>query len=212
LQNLLLYAMLISMNVLPIGAEKTSMRRTKEEAMKTRGTVLRAAAQVITRSGGSAFTIEAVAQEAGVTKGGVLHHFPSKEALVEGLIDQVTAMFNAQLTTELAAEPAGQPGRWLRAYIRTIFSVQYDEMNLIPALSAAVTADHQILNRIRDGFRESQGAAIQDGLDPTLATIIRTAVDGIAFKRALGLNVLDADTSQSVYEALLRLTYPTGVS
>jgi AcrR family transcriptional regulator len=212
LQNLLLYAMLISMNVLPIGAEKTSMRRTKEEAMKTRGTVLRAAAQVITRSGGSAFTIEAVAQEAGVTKGGVLHHFPSKEALVEGLIDQVTAMFNAQLTTELAAEPAGQPGRWLRAYIRTIFSVQYDEMNLIPALSAAVTADHQILNRIRDGFRESQEAAIQDGLDPTLATIIRTAVDGIAFKRALGLNVLDADTSQSVYAALLRLTYPTGVS
>lgn len=184
------------------------MRRTKEEAMKTRESVLRAAAQIIVRLGGSAFTIEAVAQEAGVTKGGVLHHFPSKEALIDGLIHQVTEVFNARLTEELESEAADQPGRWLRAYIRTIFSVQYEGMNLIPALAAAVTGDHRILDRIRQSFRESQQAAVQDGLDPTLATLIRTTVDGIAFTRALGLDVLDKDASQNVYEELLRLTRP----
>src|SRR5260221_10287371 len=107
------------------------MRRTKEEAMKTRESVLKAATQIIIRLGIGAFTIEAVAQEAGVTKGGVLHHFPSKEALIDSLIDDVTELFNLRLTAELAAEPVGQPGRWLRAYIRTIFSVRYEDINLI---------------------------------------------------------------------------------
>jgi AcrR family transcriptional regulator len=185
------------------------MRRTKEEATKTREAVLKAAAQVIIRLGIGAFTIEAVAQESGVTKGGVLHHFPSKEALIYGLIDDVTQVFNLRLTAELATEPAGQPGRWLRAYIRTIFSVQYEDINLIPALAAAVTAEPQTIERIRRGMEESQIAAVQDGLNPTLATIIRLAVDGVVFTKAFNINVLDKETSQKIADELLRLTIPT---
>jgi AcrR family transcriptional regulator len=188
------------------------MRKTKEEAMKTREAVLKAAAQIIVRHGVSAFTIEAVSQEAGVTKGGVLHHFPSKEALVDGLIDQVIQAFNAWLAAELEAEPPEEPGRWLRAYIRTIFSVQYKDINLIPALAAAVAADHQTLNRIRRGFERSQQEAVEDGIDPIQATIIRLAVDGIVFARALNVDVLDKQTSQNVYDELLRLTTPIRIS
>lgn len=187
------------------------MRRTKEEALQTRETVLKAAAQVIARHGVSAFTIEAVAQEAGITKGGVLHHFPSKEALINGLIDLVMSTFNRRLEHELEAEPAEQPGRWLRAYIRTVFSVQYDVQSLIPALAAAVAADHQTLNRIRRAFEESQQASVQDGLDPVQATMVRLAVDGIVFARALNIHVLDETMSQQVYDALFQLTGLTAI-
>jgi len=182
------------------------MRRTKEDAMQTRETVLVAATQVIARLGVNAFTIDAVAKEAGVTKGGVLHHFPSKEALIEGLIAQVMQTFKTRLQAELATDTLGDTGRWLRAYIRTVFSVQYEVQNLIPALAAAVAADHQTLNRIRQGFEESQQAAIHDGIDPIQATIARLAVDGIVFARALNIDVLDQETSQKIYEALFKLT------
>ena len=182
------------------------MRRTKAEAMQTREAVLKAAAQLIAHHGANAFTIEAVAQQAGVTKGGVLHHFPSKEALVNGLIDHVIEGFNARLLEELKAEPAEQPGRWLRAYIRTVFLTEYEDQNLIPALAAAVAADQSTLEQIRRSFAESQQAAAEDGIDPIQATIIRLAVDGLVFTRALGVDVLDRQTSQQVYDELLRLT------
>ncbi len=184
------------------------MRRTKEEALQTREAVLKASTKIIAELGVGAFTIEAVAQEAGVTKGGVMHHFPSKEALVNGLIDQVIEAFNAWVMEELKAEPEDAPGRWLRAYIRTIFSVRYEDMNLIPALAAAVGSDHQTLVRIRRSFEKSQRAALQDGIDPIQATIVRLAIDGVVFARALNVDVLDAETSRQVYEELLRLTMP----
>jgi AcrR family transcriptional regulator len=182
------------------------MRRKKEEAMQTRETVLRAAAQIIAHQGISAFTIDAVAREAGVTKGGVLHHFPTKEDLVSGLIDQVISIFNMRLQEELTAEPSDVPGRWLRAYIRTVFAAPYDVNNLIPALAAAVATDHQTLDRIRRSFEESQRAAVEDGIDPVQATVIRLAVDGLVFTRALSVDVLDRETSGQVYDKLLRLT------
>lgn len=182
------------------------MRRKKADALQTRETVLTAAAQIIGRQGVNAFTLDAVAKEAGITKGGVLHHFPSKESLVEGLIEHVMQTFRQRLEAELANDTLGDTGRWLRAYLRTVFSVQYEVQNLIPALAAAVAADHQTLNRIRRGFEESQQAAIHDGIDPIQATIVRLAVDGMVFSRALNIDVLDEDTSQKVYEALSRLT------
>jgi AcrR family transcriptional regulator len=187
------------------------MRRTKQEALQTRETILKAAAHVIARHGIGAFTIDAVAQAAGVTKGGVLHHFPSKEALVDDLIDQVIESFRVRLHAELEAEPADQPGRWLRAYIRTVFSVQYDIEQLIPALAAAVAADHRTLDRIRGSFESSQQAAMNDGIDPIQATIVRLAVDGIVFSRSLKVDVLDSETGQQVYAELMRLTtLPSG--
>jgi AcrR family transcriptional regulator len=44
----------------------------------TRENILRAANLVVVEEGVSRMTLEAVAREAGVSKGGLLYHFPSK--------------------------------------------------------------------------------------------------------------------------------------
>ncbi|MCX5496047.1 helix-turn-helix domain containing protein [Kaistia dalseonensis] len=57
----------------------------------SRADILAAAEAVIGKHGSAALTIDAVAHEAGRSKGGVLYHFPSKENLVDALIDRSIA-------------------------------------------------------------------------------------------------------------------------
>jgi len=54
-------------------------------APRTRREVLDAAARALVAHGPSV-SLDAVAKEAGVSKGGLLHHFRTKQALLAGLI------------------------------------------------------------------------------------------------------------------------------
>ncbi|MGJ4854524.1 TetR/AcrR family transcriptional regulator [Labrys sp. KB_33_2] len=56
--------------------------------METIGQILTATVGVIERVGVHNLTIDLVAAEAGVSKGGVLHHFPTKTALIVAAISQ----------------------------------------------------------------------------------------------------------------------------
>src|SRR3712207_3868484 len=66
----------------------------------TRETLLHAATQVILDRGVEALTLDAVAHQAGVSKGGLLYHFPNKNALVVGLGEQLIQEFEAALQEE----------------------------------------------------------------------------------------------------------------
>ncbi|NJK75275.1 MAG: helix-turn-helix transcriptional regulator [Microcoleus sp. SU_5_6] len=66
----------------------------------TRETLLRAAAQVILDRGVEALTLDAVARQAEVSKGGLLYHFPNKNALVVGLGEQLIQEFEVALQAE----------------------------------------------------------------------------------------------------------------
>ncbi|HEX2186239.1 MAG TPA: TetR/AcrR family transcriptional regulator, partial [Chloroflexota bacterium] len=103
-------------------------------AAETRQAILQGAARVIREAGVGHLTLEAVAQEAGVSKGGLLYHFPSKDALISGMLAQLMEDFTADIARELAREPGAAPGRWLRAYVRASAAVgEADRPYLGPA-------------------------------------------------------------------------------
>src|SRR5687768_3187363 len=65
------------------------MRRTKEEAAKTRAAIVDAGLACFDRRGIAGTTLADIAAEAGVTKGAVYHHFAGKEAILHELREQV---------------------------------------------------------------------------------------------------------------------------
>src|SRR5690606_21757042 len=127
---------------------------------------LAAAITLARRDGGGSMSIDAVAREAGVSKGGVLHHFPSKEALVRAVVDTLTVEFEAavQAATERDPEPVG---RYVRAFLAALAEPELAEVGR--AMLSAVAHDLNLLEPLRTSYLRCQARIAQDGLDPASA-------------------------------------------
>ena len=66
------------------------MRRTKEDAAKTRDAIVSAALACFERHGLGQSTMEQIATEAGVTKGAIYWHFSNKQEIFRALREQVS--------------------------------------------------------------------------------------------------------------------------
>ena len=151
-------------------------------------------------------TLEAVAREAGVSKGGLLYHFPSKEALISGMIGRLIEGFTEALGRELARERGSASGRWLRAYAGASFAEDRWYLEASAGLLVAVAEDPTLLDPLRRGFEEGQRWAERDGIDPAVATLVRLAADGLFFAELLGFAPPEGRLRERVLEALLALT------
>ncbi|WP_417427275.1 TetR/AcrR family transcriptional regulator [Hoeflea sp.] len=88
----------------------------------TRASLLDCAAQIIVEDGMAALTLDNVARRARVSKGGLLHHYPGKEALVSGLFEQVVAWFDGRIDALIDPDKT-VPARFSRAYLGVIASI-----------------------------------------------------------------------------------------
>ncbi len=91
-----------------------------ESALKlektTRDILLDAADHIVASKGVARLTLEEVAREAGVSKGGLLYHFKSKDALTEAMISRFIELFDTAV--EQAAQHDSDPvGRKTRSYV-----------------------------------------------------------------------------------------------
>ena len=85
----------------------------------SRQQLLEAAIKVAEREGLPAVTLEAVAGEAGLTKHGLLYHFPTRRDLLIGVYAHLAALWEAEMVAELGAGPeTASPRERLRAYIK----------------------------------------------------------------------------------------------
>lgn len=91
-----------------------------------RAKVLRAFVEILLSEGESATTMEAVAARAGVTKGGLLYHFGSRDALVQGLLERLDELGEADVAAMRSA-PEGPVDYYLRTSDVTS-SVEFNEL------------------------------------------------------------------------------------
>lgn len=103
-----------------------SLRRRKQPDA-VRQQLLAETAKVAAAQGLAAVTLDAVASKAGVSKGGLTHHFPSKQSLLNAMFEQLLTLFERQLEAAMAADPEPR-GRFARAYLSaTLAALAADE-------------------------------------------------------------------------------------
>ncbi|MCC5952268.1 MAG: TetR family transcriptional regulator [Acidimicrobiia bacterium] len=160
-------------------------RPTTDPATPTTRTRLVDAAIAVARRDPSHLTLDAVAEEAGVSKGGLLYHFPDKDALMEAIVDSVISRFDAAMAVASAADPA--PGGWARAYVRVCADPEASLPDLAPTMLAVVANRPALLGRMAAAFGSYQERAVADTDDAVAATLLRLAADGLWLADAFGL-------------------------
>jgi len=176
------------------------------KAERTRIKLIEAAVEVMQQQGFTALTLDAVAAQAGVSKGGLLYHFDSKEALLQGLIRHYLEEVEVDLRARAAANPEHSPSQtWLQASIDSSFAVSAEENAVNLSLLAAAAVNPEILHPLRDRWREWHLAYEYSSQDPALAVIVSLAIDGLWLREMLGFTVLDPAMRESVRERMKML-------
>ena len=151
----------------------------------------------------------AVAQDAKVSKGGLLYHFRTKDALVAGLTQRMLDRFD-EAQDQIAAQDAERPGAWTRAYLASTVDADGapadNSAQLMAGILAALGRDSAELERVRERFSHWHRRLQSDGLDATTAAVVRLAADGLWLSALLGLPRPDEESSVLVLEALREMT------
>lgn len=195
-------------NAVPRSTAPMASSKSAKSSSLTHETLLHAATQVILEKGVEALTLDAVARQAGVSKGGLLYHFPNKNALVVGLVEQLIQDFEAALKAEFDQDDApGTPGQWVRAYIRSTLRMSRQTLALVARLTSLIVEMPPELLKAAEAYEQRCRQQLDaDGLDPTQAMIIQLATDGLWFSEMFQLSVLDEARRTQVVERLLAMT------
>lgn len=156
------------------------------KAEETRNKLLEAGRQVALEGGASQLTLSTVAKRAGVSKGGILYHFGTKQSLLEGLVVSLLDEFDKAVQEELERGAR----TWLLAYIRASFPrKRAAHVREIHTLFAILALEPELLKLAQQRFTTWHAKAQSDGHDPIDASLIRAAIDGIWYNEMFGLSL-----------------------
>ena len=162
--------------------------------MTTKPQILDAALDVL--RDGRSLTIDAVASEAKLTKPGVVHHFPTKEALSFAVLEHLLARWEAELSERAGA--GASPEQRLRAYAELTLLGEMDTADL------ALFADPRLREKLSVRWGERMDAWF-GSLSHPRAAAVRYLADGAWIDRCLGILPQDHDQRAAVLDVALSL-------
>lgn len=142
--------------------------------------LIESALSVVEDRGITALTLDAVAEEAGVTKRGLLYHFPTKHALLVGIHEDLAARIEQELLEATGKEPeAASLVERTRGYVRAALKTPSTvEMRLI--MEAANEPEWMApWERVYRRWFPDEGVPVEELDDLSLRCLVaRMAADG----------------------------------
>lgn len=165
------------------------MRRTKEEAAKTRATIVEGALACFDRYGIANSTLEQIAHESGVTRGAVYHYFGSKREILREIREQVSVPLLDEADTAMLKDgevPAlERVERFLLGVLRALekdprkriaftimqFKCEY-VLDMGAELECAARSTGQMVHAFEAAYRQAErDGELAPGLTPRIAAL-----------------------------------------
>jgi AcrR family transcriptional regulator len=167
--------------------------------------LLDAAERAVLETGAGHLTLDAVAKFAGISKGGLLHHFPSKDLLLEAMLERYLTDVEAQVAARCARR-GGTPTRveQFRERVRVLLELHPDRHAAGAALVAAAADKPELMAHCRTGYREllDELAQLPGGFERSALVLL--AVNGLLFGELLRLSPYTPEERSRLVKALLK--------
>lgn len=177
----------------------------ESKAEKTKKLIVNSAIQFLLEYGFEKLTLEAVAKEAGISKGGLLYHFPNKDALLQEIALVIFDDLKGNFYKLVEMDPI-EEGKWTRAFIE---SSRLDLANLaeqnIGKLALSLS-NKEAGKNISEVYRSLLIKLEDDGIDPVTSTLIRLALDGLYYTELLNVVPVEKEMQDKVFQRLFQMT------
>ena len=181
-------------------------QQRKKQPAHVKELLLEAAGAIAAARGVEAITLEGVARDAGVSKGGLLHHFPSRRALIEAACGALLAQWDEGIARLMATDPVAE-GRFSRAYIRSVLADAEDVSNirLVGAFIMAMATDADL--RMQWVLWLEKYLACEGGDEKSVKRYLaRAGADGVWLADYAGAPVPEGALRQEMVRGLLDMT------
>lgn len=170
---------------------------------RTRNAALEAALTVIARDGPARLTLDAIAREAGISKGGLMHQFPSKHAVLKALLERQRAYFKDYAEQYIAKMDPSVSQPSLAVQIATLREAAVKRHPVMFAITGALAEEPELLSVNRELDIANSVAIKAESDDPQLALLRKAAAQGLALTAIFGMSTLSEKERMELFDRLL---------
>ncbi|GLH77801.1 TetR family transcriptional regulator [Bradyrhizobium sp. SSBR45G] len=169
---------------------------------RSRKAALTAALTIIARDGPGRLTLDAIARESGLSKGGLMHQFPNKEAVLKALLEQQFAHFD-----EFAGKFRAEAGRADQPELATQIAISREliaqQYSVAQAMLGALAQEPGLLADARAKDAERVAEIRDEADDADLAVLRWAAARGLALMTMLRVSPLEQPELDRLFARLL---------
>jgi AcrR family transcriptional regulator len=172
-----------------------------------RDRILDAAERVVGDVGAARMTLDVVAQAGGVSKGGLLYHFPSKESLLGALAQRYVANMEQCIETAKGDLSQSDHSRDLKACIVGLLGTdaRAKAAGMGAALLATAANNLTLLEVIRERIAAYTAELAATDADFPRAAIVTLAVDGLMMRESLRISPFTEEQRERIVQELLKI-------
>ncbi|MEW6099639.1 MAG: TetR/AcrR family transcriptional regulator [Pseudomonadota bacterium] len=173
-----------------------------------RDAVLDVAEAIVRTQGAAALTLDAVAQAAGISKGGVQSCFGTKAALVDALFERFGQAYERRYREVADTDPS--PVGRVRAHVAATFGSDEVSSAKAAGLLAALLQSPQELESTRQWYRERLQGLCMDTPEHRSAWLAFLAAEGAFMLRYFGLVEMNERLWRAIEAELQHTLAPSG--
>ena len=170
-----------------------------------RDRILDSAEQLVAEQGASNLTLDAVAQAAGVSKGGLLYHFPSKDALLNGMLDRHCEQMDQRCAEAHAGLADDDGAGHLKAHVLGLLRPNVVKAEVGAAMLAAAANNPSLLDNVRKRYAEDVARMAEHPCSFARAAIVTLATDGLLMGEVWRLTPFTPEQREQIVAELLRI-------